>query len=172
MKTYLKLLSALSFSAFIGLTATNAFADCSTMNDDEWNSLSASMAKAYDQGNYEEALQYGKRLIVICNRSPVVNYTMSEIYRKSGNEEESDKYAKRATEFILEYPVPQALTERIWLRRAENELPYKKQLSDLNVKCITQMRGNVVEHDVDKRTDQDQKVHKDLFDNAHHAIVA
>lgn len=131
MNVYLKLLSTLSLSAFIGLTASNAFADCSTMNDEEWNNLSAQMAKAYDQGNYEEALQYGKQLIVICNRSPVVNYTMSEIYRKSGNEEESDKFAKRATEFILEYPVPQALAERIWLRRAENELPYKKQLSDL-----------------------------------------
>ena len=48
MNVYLKLLSTLSLSAFIGLTASNAFADCSTMNDEEWNNLSAQMAKAYD----------------------------------------------------------------------------------------------------------------------------
>lgn len=143
MKT-LRLLSAISFSALALTAASNAFADCSTMNDAEWNSLSASMAKAYDAGNYEEALGYGKRLSVICNRSPIVNYTMSEIYRKSGNEEESNKYAKRATEFINEYPVPQALTERIWLRYAENELPYKKQLADLQGR-MTKMAGDLRE---------------------------
>ncbi len=142
MKTSLRCLAALSFSAFAMTAASNAFADCSTINDDEWNALSAQMASAYDKGNYEEALKVGKQLTVICNRSPIVNFTMSEIYRKSGNEQESDKYAERATEYIVEYPVPQALNERIWLRYAENKLPYKKQLSDLQGR-MTKMAGDL-----------------------------
>ena len=142
MKKSLRSLAVLSFSAFALTAASNAFADCSTINDDEWNGLSAEMAQQYDKGNYEEALKIGKQLTVICNRSPIVNFTMSEIYRKSGNEQESDKYAERATEYILEYPVPQALNERIWLRYSENKLPYKKQLSDLQGR-MTKMAGDL-----------------------------
>ena len=151
MKTILRHVTALSFSALALTAASNAFADCSTMNDDEWNSLSVQMATAYDKGNYEEALRIGKQLTVICNRSPIVNFTISEIYRKSGNEQESDKFAERATEYILDYPVPQALNERIWLRAAENKLPYKKQLSDLQGR-ITKMAG-------DLRTCNEEKAH-------------
>ena len=131
MKTFLRYFSALSFSAFALTSATNAFADCSTMNDDQWIELSSEMASAYDRGDYDEALRIGKQLTLICNRSPIVNFTISEIYRKTGNDQESDKYASRATDYIIEYPVPAALNERIWLRAAEVKLPYKKQAADL-----------------------------------------
>ncbi|MBO4349824.1 MAG: hypothetical protein J6A01_02625 [Proteobacteria bacterium] len=137
MKKYITSLTALSFSALCLAGASNAFADCDLMNSPEWDELSSQMATAYDIGNYESALGYGKRLTLICNRSPIVNFTMSEIYRKMNNENESYNYVKRATEYLLDYPVPQALTERIWMRRAELELPYKKQLEDLQNQLAT-----------------------------------
>ena len=137
MRKYITSLSALTFLVFCLAGASTAFADCDQMNSDEWNELSAQMATSYDAGNLDEALGYGKRLTLICNRSPIVNFTMSEIYRKMNNETESYNYVKRATEYILDYPVPQALTERIWLRRAELELPYKKQLEDLQNQLAT-----------------------------------
>lgn len=142
MKASLNVFSILAATAMAFGMASNAFADCSQINDPQWNDLSVQMATAYDKGNYEEALKIGKQLTVICNRSPIVNFTMSEIYRKSGNEQESDKFAERATEYILDYPVPQALNERIWLRAAENKLPYKKQLSDLQGR-MTKMAGDL-----------------------------
>ena len=149
MKISFRCLAVISFSAFALTLATNAFADCSTMNDDEWTGLSSQMASAYDKGDYEEALKIGKQLTLICNRSPIVNFTMSEIYRRSGNEEESDKYADLATQYILDYPVPQALNESIWMRAAESKLPYKRQLSDL--------QGRMTKIAVDLKTCNDEK---------------
>ncbi|MBO4349345.1 MAG: hypothetical protein J6A01_00160 [Proteobacteria bacterium] len=126
-KTFTALLSCLLTLAF----SSQAVADCSEMEGDEWDVLIQEMATAYEQDQLEEALTAAKRLTLICNRSPVVNFTMSEIYRKMGNEQESYNSVKRATEYMLDYPVPQALTEKIWMRRAEFDLPYKKQLEDL-----------------------------------------
>jgi len=114
--------------------SANAFADCKTMNDDEWNELTAQMNSAYSAGDYDGALNYGKRLNLICPRSPVVNYTMSAIYRKVGNEKDAAVYAKKATDYITDYPVSQAVAERIWLNRAEYELPYKADLEALQAK--------------------------------------
>lgn len=142
MKTFLRYFAALSFTAFALTSATNAFADCSTMNDEQWIELSGDMASAYDRGDYDEALRIGKQLTLICNRSPIVNFTISEIYRKTGNEVESDKYASRATDYIVEYPVPAALNERIWLRAAEVKLPYKKQAADLQ-ENLTKVEGEL-----------------------------
>ena len=126
-----KYLTAISLSLLTLASSSQAFADCEEMGGDEWNKLSMQMATAYDQNNLDEALMNAKKLTLICNRSPIVNYTMSEIYRKMDNERESYNYVKKATDYILDYPVPQALTERIWMRRAEFDLPYKKQLEDL-----------------------------------------
>ena len=137
MKKHIKFFAPLLFSAFALTVSSNAFASCDDMGSDEWNNLSAQMAQAYDHGNYDEALGYGKRLTLICNRSPIVNFTMSEIYRNLENEQESYNYAKRATEYIQDYPVPLVLAERMWMRRAENELPYKKQLEDLQNQLAT-----------------------------------
>ena len=133
MKHNIKALSVLASVAFALTAASTAFADCSDMenNSPEWSELSTNLNKSYSEGKYEDALNYGKRLLLICNRSPVVNFTVSEIYRKLGNNDESYNYARRASEFIIDYPVPQQLAERIWLRRAEDELPYKKQYEDL-----------------------------------------
>ncbi len=117
----------MSFSA-------NAFADCKSMGDSEWNELTAQMNSAYSAGDFEGALNYGKRLNIICARSPVVNYTMSAIYRKMGNEKEAAVYAKKATDYITDYPVSQAVAERIWLNRAEYDLPYKSDLEALQAK--------------------------------------
>ena len=134
-----KYFTAISFSLLTLFSAQQAFADCDEMENqsDEWTELSMQMASAYEQNNLDEALTAAKRLTLICNRSPVVNYTMSEIYRKMGDEQESYNYVKRATEYMLDYPVPQALTEKIWMRRAEFDLPYKKQLEELQYQLDT-----------------------------------
>lgn len=125
---------AISLGCAAGLAfSTNAMADCEDMGNSEWSSLSTEMARQYDAGNYEAALTSGKRLNIICPRSPIVNYTMSEIYARMGNEQEAAIYAKRATDYILDYQVPQAVNEKIWMRRAEYELPYKKEAEALKL---------------------------------------
>ena len=108
------------------LAATNALADCTEFGSDQWNALSMDMVDAYDKGDLDVSLDLCKQLSAICDESPVVNYTMSEIYRKKGDENESYNYVKRASEFLKGYAVPQSLVERIWLRRAEFEQPFKQ----------------------------------------------
>ncbi len=137
MKTHISFLAFLFFFSLGLAFSSNAFASCDDMGSDEWNNLSASMARAYDQKNFDEALGYGKQLTLICNKSPIVNFTMSEIYRNLDNEEESYAYVKRATEYITDYPVPYILAEKMWMRRAELELPYKRQLEDLQNQIAT-----------------------------------
>ena len=137
MKKHIRFIAPLLFCAFGLVVSSNAFASCDDMGSAEWNTLSTQMAQAYDQGNYDEALSYGKRLTLICNRSPIVNFTISEIYRNLENDQESYNYAKRATEYIQDYPVPLIIAEKMWMRRAEFELPYKKQLEDLQNQLAT-----------------------------------
>ncbi len=108
-----------------------AFADCGEdLSSPEWASLSSEMTQNYEAGNYDEALNYGKRLMIICDRSPIVNYTMSKIHAQLGNDAESINYIRRATEFANEYSLPQPILEKIWMGRAEQELPYKRQLAE------------------------------------------
>lgn len=108
-----------------------ALADCNEMGSDQWNDLSARMSEAYDAGDYETALSYGKTLILICDQSPITNVVISDIYAKLGHERDSYNYIRRASEFTQQYQLPQPIVEKIWLRRAEFELPYKEQASSL-----------------------------------------
>ena len=125
---YNKLIKSMAAMAFVAgsFAATQAFADCSEFGSEQWNTLSIDLADAYDKGDLETALKLGQQLTDICNESPIVNYTMSEIYRKMGNEDESYKYVRNASEHLKEYAVPQSLVERIWFRRAEFDTPYKE----------------------------------------------
>ena len=127
-------LCALLVTLTIGLSSSLAFADCSEMGSANWSQLSTQMAKAYDNGELDAALNYAKQLTLICNQSPLINYTMSEIYRKQGNEQESHSYVRKASDYLQDYPVPQQLAEKIWFRRAELELPHKAQAEALQQK--------------------------------------
>ncbi len=129
------LLIPLTLATYL-LSIHSAFANCEEdVSSDAWKMLSSEMNRAYEDGRYEEALNSGKRLSMICDRSPVLNYTMSMIYMKLGNETESFNYIRRATEFTNEYTLPQPVLEKIWLSRAEQELPYKRELGE----CKTEL---------------------------------
>ena len=128
-----KLLSfatAATLAASVGFSS-NALADCSEFGNDQWNELSAQMAQAVDAGDYDMALKYGKQLTLICDQSPITNIIISDIYAKIGDEDSSHKYVRRASEFIQQYDVPQPIIEKIWFRRAEFELPYRNQITEL-----------------------------------------
>lgn len=129
----LKLL-ALSLAFPTLALSSNAFAECSEMGNAQWNELSRQMSDAYQNGNYEEAVNYGKKLTLICDRSPIINFLLSNSYDKLGMQDESYSYIRKASDYIQEFQVPQPMVEKIWLRRAEFELPYKKQVAELEGK--------------------------------------
>lgn len=108
-----------------------AFADCDDIGSAQWNDLSAKMSQAFDAGEYETALNYGKALTVICDQSPIANVVISNIYDRLGRADESYNYIRRASEFTQQYNLPQPIVEKIWLRRAEFDLPYKAEVAKL-----------------------------------------
>ncbi len=124
------------------LFSSTAFADCDEMGSDEWNDLNAKMVEAYNDGTNEIALQYGLQLEMICNESPILLYTISDIYRRLNRDQESLTYVRRASENIINYELPQAFIEKIWFRRAELESPMKKQIDDLNNE-VSELKASV-----------------------------
>lgn len=129
-----KTIKSLALTAAL-LTATisvDAFADCKDVGSATWNSYQTSMGQAFDEGNLEEALSYAKQLIVICDKNPVVNTVVSDIYEKQGKSEDSCKYIRRASDTAHEYNLPMPLLEKIWFKRAECELPYKAKAEQLD----------------------------------------
>lgn len=94
------------------LLPTLALADCSEVGSDAWNITAEEMALAFDSGDFNTAIYKGKQLTIVCDKHPVVNFTMANIYKKQGNEEESFNYTRKASENIQQYPIPQKLAEK------------------------------------------------------------
>lgn len=136
---------SLSFALFTASISANAFAECDEVGSTAWNNLQVSMNQQFEQGNLDEALNYGKQLTVICDKNPIVNAVISDIYYKKNMPDESYKYIRRASDVVNEYNLPMPLLEKIWFRRAEFELPYKakseklqKDLDDKTAECTAQ----------------------------------
>ncbi len=122
---------ALTAALLTTMISVDAFADCKDVGSATWNSYQTSMGLAFDEGNLDEALSYAKQLIVICDKNPVVNTVVSDIYEKQGKSEDSCKYIRRASDTAHEYNLPMPLLEKIWFKRAECELPYKAKAEQL-----------------------------------------
>ncbi len=123
----------------LGITALSANASaqqCSNLNSDPmWAKYQQEMNDNFQAQNYEKALDAGKQLILKCDRHPIVNFTVSETYRNLGDMKNAAVYAEKATANLVDYPnVPMVVQERMWMRRAEYELPFKGELEELKVK--------------------------------------
>ena len=155
MKMNLRTLATTSLFA-IGMTAaaSNAMADCSSIGSSEWNNYAMAMNAAVESQNYEEALNSAKRMSLICDREPSLNFSMSRIYAKMGDEKNAAVYAKKATDYIADYPVPPMLAERIWMNRAEYDLPYKAELEALQAKTADY---DTIKAEYDARVQEDKE---------------
>ncbi len=127
---------ALTAALLTAAISAEAFADCKDVGSATWNSYQTSMGMAFDEGNLDEALGYAKQLIVICDKNPVVNTVVSDIYEKQGKSEDSCKYIRRASDTAHEYNLPMPLLEKIWFKRAECELPYKAKAEQLEKELV------------------------------------
>ena len=155
MKMNLRTLATTSLFA-IGMTAaaSNAMANCNDIGNSEWNNYAVAMSAAVDAQNYEEALNNAKRMSLICDREPSLNYSMSRIYAKMGDDKNAATYAKKATDYIADYQVQPALAERIWMNRAEYDLPYKADLEALQAKTADY---DAIKADYEARVQEDKE---------------
>ena len=147
-----KFTKSLAIAAFFAgsLASANAMADCSEFGNEQWSTLYLNLVDAYDKGDLDGSLEIAKQLSAICDESPIVNYTMSEIFRKKDMQKESYLFVKRASEYLKEYAVPQQVVERIWFRRAEFEAPAMKETKDKLAETETKLAAAVAQNESDR----------------------
>lgn len=147
-----KFTKTLAIAAFFAgsLASANAMADCSEFGNEQWSTLYLNLVDAYDKGDLDGSLEIAKQLSAICDESPIVNYTMSEIFRKKDMQKESYLFVKRASEYLKEYAVPQQVVERIWFRRAEFEAPAMKETKDKLAETESKLAAAVAQNESDR----------------------
>lgn len=126
MKSYFLVAIAALFVFF----SSSAFANCDSVGDDAWNTLSEQMAAAFETGDYNLALTYARALEMTCSESPIVNHITSEIYTHLGDAEKSLMYIERAIENTYKFEVPPALLRKMWDKRIALELDLAKLESE------------------------------------------
>lgn len=139
---------AIPFALFGATFPAHAFASCDDVGSSTWNSIQSKMNQSFEAGDYDAALSYGKQLTMICDRNPIVNTVISDVYDKKGMPEDSYKYIRRASDYVSEFDLPMPLLEKIWFKRAEFELPYKKQAESLQ----QQLDSTIVECQAQKES--------------------
>lgn len=122
----------ISFFLFLLLSSISsvAFADCDQVGNREWEQLYGEMVDAYKAERYDDALTKATRLEMICNESPTLLYTISEILRNKGRELDSYSYVVKAATYSTQYELPQTMHEKIWYRRFELDSQLKRDYDE------------------------------------------
>jgi tetratricopeptide (TPR) repeat protein len=104
---------------------SNAWADpCDSLgSNDTWKKGMDKVNAAYLKGDYDTALQHCQALFEICEKSPILNFTMGKIYQAKEDDAKALYYVQRATLYADEYKVGQDTLETMWFERYEAEHP-------------------------------------------------
>ena len=116
MKNFEQLLGLLGLWALGMLLPICAAAqECPNLDSNPaWNEGLRGMSAAYQAEDYEQALTIGKQLQDICDKSPVLNYMLANIYKTQKNEERYLFFLERATEQTRNFAVDNDLLNRMW----------------------------------------------------------
>ncbi len=117
-----------------------AFADCNTdVGSLRWNELSDLMNQAYQDQDYNAALNYSLQLKDMCKSAPTLLYIISDIYQQKGDDANSDEYIRLAHHAMARYEVPEELEERINIRYDEviAKTPIALKVVELNEQIDT-----------------------------------
>lgn len=95
--------------------------NCYTLNDNEdWKRLFSLFSDAYQKKEYQQALSYMRDLQNICDRSPVLNFSIATTYREMGDNQEALKYYHKATG-NTEFAVSPEMQQKFWYAQYEAE---------------------------------------------------
>ncbi len=94
---------------------------CYSLDDNaQWKELFSRFSSAYQDKDYERALSYMRDLQQICDRSPILNYSIGMTYREMGNYPEALTYYRRATG-NKEFNIPIEMQQKFWYAQYEVE---------------------------------------------------
>lgn len=126
-------------------------------NNPEWNTIFSELTANYKAKEFEAALMNGEKLKRICERSPVLNFSIGRIYREMGDDTKGLYYMQRATMFTEEFQVKGLLLERMWYERYEIEhidareevIAERKKLIEDQQTEIEQLKADVQQRDTE-----------------------
>ena len=94
---------------------------CYSLDDNaEWKDLFAKFSDAYQKKHYDQALSYTRDLQHICDRSPILNYSIGTTFREMGNMQEALHYYRRATG-NKEFNISNEMLQKFWYAQYEVE---------------------------------------------------
>ena len=80
---------------------------CQTLNENAtWNTEIVLLTENVKRKDFDAALLNAEKLNEICDRSPIVNYSLGRIYQEKGDEAKAIEYLKRATQNTQEFNIP------------------------------------------------------------------
>ena len=119
-------LSAVVCAAWLTGCLSNAWAadPCDSLGSNkDWQNGIDKINNAYTNGQHEKAIQEGLRLFEICEKSPILNFTLGRLYQETNDSAKALYYFQRATLYADEYKVGKETLEIMWYERYETEHP-------------------------------------------------
>ena len=121
-----RLISGIVIACFVFGSAGLAFAGDACLKLDsnpEWTQKLEALTTHYKEKKFDEALKDAEILNKICDRSPILNYSIGRIYKEMGNDTKALYYTQRATLYTEEFAVRGKVLEQMWSERYEAEHP-------------------------------------------------
>lgn len=118
---------------------------CQTLNENAtWNTEIVLLTENVKRKDFDAALLNAEKLNEICDRSPIVNYSLGRIYQEKGDEAKAIEYLKRATQNTQEFNIPDSNLQQMWYDRYEAEHPDARPSSiESRQKEISQLHSDV-----------------------------
>ena len=79
-----------------------------------WQKKFDLLNQAYEAKDYDIALQYAKELEIICEQSPILNYTIAYIYKSQNDTEKYLFHLQKATQNTDKFLVEKDLLDQMW----------------------------------------------------------
>ena len=126
-------------------------------NNEAWTKEFTQLTANYKANEYQAALKNAEVLNTICDRSPILNFSIGRIYRELGDDIKGLYFMQRATMFTEEFLVRGELLERMWYERyevehadarEENIAKRKKQIEELQAEN-EQLKAGIQQRDTE-----------------------
>ena len=100
----------------------HAFADCEDIaQNEEWIRNLIDVAAFHDHGDYKESLEIGLKMLVMCDRSPALNYYIASDYQALGENAKAFAYILKASDGTAHMATSKENEESIKRKREELE---------------------------------------------------
>ncbi|MBO4351485.1 MAG: hypothetical protein J6A01_11150 [Proteobacteria bacterium] len=149
---------------------------CQTLAENTtWNTEVVLLTENVKRKDFDAALLNAEKLTQICDRSPIVNYSIGRIWQEKGDEAKALEFLKRATLHTREFNIPDSNLEKMWYDRYEAEHPdarpenieaRQKEISQLHSDVdAANERTRMVTAERDAKIEEIHRLEKESHDN-------